>query len=167
MTDHIKDAILEFIKNNDGEKDRVDVVSHMGLTANVVYPLIKELIKEDKIKMEMKSRKTMKPLGWMGVCLGIGWIWLLCVLWTFIDIDGWILYPIGFTSLFIMVCASIIWLIKIDDFYECHICKVNFDKEEEPPYIIEGSYEPNRYFCPRCNKSLKIEQKENEKEKED
>ncbi len=53
MTEHIKNAIFEFIKNNDGEMDRVDVVSHMGLTADKIYPLIKELIKEDKIKMEM------------------------------------------------------------------------------------------------------------------
>lgn len=53
MAEHIKNAILEYIKNNDGKMDRVDVVSHMGLPASTIYSLINELIKEDKIKMEM------------------------------------------------------------------------------------------------------------------
>ncbi len=110
----------------------------------------------------MKSKKTMKPLGWMGVCLGIGWIWLICILWTFIDIDGWILYPIGFTSIFIMICTSLYWLIKTGDFYECHSCRVHFDRQETPPYIKESDMEYNKYFCQKCNKSLKIEEKEKE-----
>ncbi|MCK4544732.1 hypothetical protein KAU43_04275 [candidate division WOR-3 bacterium] len=53
MTEHIKKAILECIKNNDGKMDRVDVVSHMGLPASTIYSLINELIKEDKIEMKM------------------------------------------------------------------------------------------------------------------
>ena len=53
MTEHIKKAILECIKNNDGKMDRVDVVSHMGLPVSTIYSLINELIKEDKIEMKI------------------------------------------------------------------------------------------------------------------
>ena len=49
MVDYIKDAIYDYIKNNDNKLDRIDVVSHFKLSADVIYDKINTLVMEKKI----------------------------------------------------------------------------------------------------------------------
>lgn len=110
--------------------------------------------------------KSMKRLGIILVGLGIGWIWLISILWTFIDIDGWILYPIGLTSVFLMLCISLHYLSKMDDYYDCHSCGVWFDKQNNLPHIEKQSYDPDLFYCSECTKRLDLKNILSEKEKE-
>ena len=98
-----------------------------------------------------------KMIGFMGVCLGIGWIWLISVIWTFVDIDGWILYPIAFTSIFLMICATTYTLLKTESFYDCKGCGIWFDKQKDTPFVKSRSYEPDELYCPSCTKKSKLE----------
>lgn len=109
--------------------------------------------------------KSTKRLGIILVGLGIGWIWLISILWTFIDIDGWILYPIGSTSVFLLLCISLYFIYKIDDYYDCTSCSVWFDKQSNPPFIKSQSYDPDLYFCPECTKRLDLKNILSAKEK--
>ena len=49
--DAIKDAIFEYIRKNDDKLDRIDVVSHFGLPADLVYRKITHLVNDDNIRI--------------------------------------------------------------------------------------------------------------------
>lgn len=109
--------------------------------------------------------KKAKQIGSMLVILGIGWIWLISVIWTFIEIDGWILYPIAFTSVFLMLCATIHILLKIDDLYDCQSCGIWFDKQKDTPFVVRRDYDPNELYCPSCAKKSDLENQLSKKDK--
>lgn len=104
-----------------------------------------------------------RKLGSKGIGIGIGWIWLLAIILNFVDIDGWILYPIAFSGIFLMVCLTLYWILSFERFYLCIKCNEWFDKEKNKPKVDIG-YSSTRYTCPDCQKILSKKTKE-EKDK--
>lgn len=89
----------------------------------------------------------LKKLNIWAVIYGILWIWTVALLWRYINIDGWILYPIAGTLVFLLLVTGFYLLWKYEQYKRCNRCGLFQHKEE---MVEDNSKWELRWYCHPC-----------------
>jgi len=88
---------------------------------------------------------TINKLKYKAIAYGIVWVWVIAILNEYINIDGWILYPICFTGVFLLMVAGVKLLLACWDITLCSDCRGYYLEKEKDLHICERKINKGRF----------------------
>jgi hypothetical protein len=95
-----------------------------------------------------------KKIGIAVIIYGIWCVWLTAITSEYINDDGWILYPMFGTIIFITIAVGVYLAIYVEGIYFCEDCKIWNHGSILIGHPSENYYE-NKYYCDYCYKNHK------------
>ena len=96
----------------------------------------------------MNNMNNMSKLKYKIIAYGIAWIWVIAILNQYIDIDGWILYPISATGVFLLIVVGAHLVYGVDNLYQCYDCNNFFHKLDKK--LCKDGGKHSQDYCEDC-----------------
>ena len=100
-----------------------------------------------------------KKLKYKLIAYGIIWIWVIAILNQYIDIDGWILYPICATGVFLLIVLSLSLFYDVSRVHRCRKCGKYYHETQKKMHSFRICGNPFFDYEWECDDCLKDERK--------
>jgi len=98
---------------------------------------------------------------------GIVWIWVYAIMNQYIDIDGWVLYAVSYSGIFLLVVVGFYLLCGIDRVHRCTGCGEIFHELDNKDMYWNRDAFYQIWRCDACYLKRKEERARLRKEEEE